>query len=73
MRSIAVPDDKTGLFSIEFAFPGGVFGFGKDLQKPDISKHFNDLLPTYFGRGYIKFKRLTDFDNFEKVIVLTRD
>lgn len=73
MRSVAVPDDKSGLFSIEFAFPGGIFGFGKDLQKPDISKHFNDLLPTYFGKDYIKFKRLTDFDNFEKVIVLTRD
>ena len=73
MRSVAYPD-SSGVFSIEFAFPGGVSGFGKDtLTKPDKSSHFSDLIPTYFGGDYIKFGKFSRLDDMEKVFILVAE
>jgi acyl-homoserine lactone acylase PvdQ len=73
MRSVAYPD-SSGVFSIEFAFPGGVAGFGEDtLTKPDKSSHFSDLIPTYFGGGYIKFGKFSRLDDMEKVFILVAE
>jgi hypothetical protein len=70
MRSVAYPD-SSGVFSIEFAFPGGVAGFGKGtLTKPVKASHFTDLIPTYYGGSYIRFGKLDKLEDMEKVFIL---